>query len=141
MHLTWEADYAVRIVEYLAESCQKKDARTISADTEVPQRFALKILHKLLQHKIVISYKGAKGGYALASPPETITLRQVIEAVEGPYVISRCQLEPCRCTNAACRFHKIYEEISDLVRERLDSYTFSQSCSEKSGGIEQGNKR
>ncbi len=124
MHLTWEADYAVRIVEYLSRSWQKRDARTISQDTDVPQRFALKILWKLLQEGIVVSYKGAHGGYALSRAPGEITLRQVIEAVEGPYAISRCQLEDCRCVHPQCRFHAIYEEISQMVRQRLDAYTF-----------------
>ena len=93
-------------------------------DTDVPQRFALKILRKLLQEGIVVSYKGAHGGYALSRAPGEITLRQVIEAVEGPYAISRCQLEDCRCVHPQCRFHAIYEEISQMVRQRLDAYTF-----------------
>ena len=44
MHMTLEADYAVRIVEFLAAANQKVDARTISEETHVPLRFALKIL-------------------------------------------------------------------------------------------------
>ena len=46
MHMTLEADYAVRIVEFLAAANQKVDARTISEETHVPLRFALKILRK-----------------------------------------------------------------------------------------------
>ena len=48
MHMTLEADYAVRIVEFLAAANQKVDARTISEETHVPLRFALKILRKLV---------------------------------------------------------------------------------------------
>ena len=46
MHMTLEADYAVRIVEFLASADQKVDARTIAEETHVPLRFALKILRK-----------------------------------------------------------------------------------------------
>ncbi|WP_411655386.1 Rrf2 family transcriptional regulator [Anaeromassilibacillus sp. SJQ-1] len=53
-------------------------------------------------------------------------MRQVIESVEGPYVISRCQQREYSCTHtASCRFHEIYSEISKIVREKLDSYTFA----------------
>ncbi|MFR5070020.1 MAG: hypothetical protein ACLTE2_09810 [Eubacteriales bacterium] len=48
MHLTLEADYAVRIVDKLAIENKKIDAHTISEQTNVPLRFALKILRKLV---------------------------------------------------------------------------------------------
>ncbi len=125
MHMTLEADYAVRIVECLAAAGQKVDARTIAEETHVPLRFALKILRKLVADDIIVSYKGAHGGYMLAHPAGEITLRQVIESVEGPYVISRCQQGEYCCTHtASCRFHEIYREISEVVRDKLESYTF-----------------
>ena len=89
MHMTLEADYAVRIVEFLAVNPGRADAKTISERTNVTLRFTLKILRTLVSDGIVRSYKGAKGGYELAKPPKEITLRSVIEAVEGPYMISR----------------------------------------------------
>ena len=124
MVMTLEADYAVRIVEMLAVSRSRKDARSISDEAQVPLRFALKILRKLVAGGLVVSYKGARGGYMLAREPGKITLRQVIESVEGPYMISRCQQEEYDCTKTSCRFHHIYDEISAVVREKLDSYTF-----------------
>lgn len=126
MVMTLEADYAVRIVEFLAASNQKTDARTISEETHVPLRFALKILRKLVAGGAIVSYKGARGGYALARKPGEITLRQVIESVEGPYMISRCQQDEYACSHTtSCRFHHIYDDISTVVREKLDSYTFA----------------
>ena len=124
MVMTLEADYAVRIVDMLAQSNGKIDARSISQQTQVPLRFALKILRKLVAGRLVVSYKGAHGGYALAREAANITLRQVIESVEGPYMISRCQQNEYSCTHTNCRVHEIYEEISLLVRSKLDSYTF-----------------
>lgn len=126
MVMTLEADYAVRIVDVLAHAGQRVDARTISSQTQVPLRFALKILRKLVAGEIIVSYKGARGGYALARGPEKITLRQVIESVEGPYMISRCQQGAYSCSHTpSCRFQEIYDSISVLVRTKLDSYTFA----------------
>ena len=130
MHMTLEADYAVRIVEILAVSNKKIDARCISEQTHVPLRFALKILRKLVTDGIVKSYKGAHGGYMLAKAADQITLREVIESVEGPYMLSRCQQDEYCCNNTSCRFHKIYSEISEIVRNKLESYTFSQAIEE-----------
>ncbi|HEX3016834.1 MAG TPA: Rrf2 family transcriptional regulator [Caproicibacter sp.] len=126
MVMTLEADYAVRIVDILARSEIRIDARTISLKTQVPLRFALKILRKLVAGGLIVSYKGAHGGYALARSAEKITLRQVIESVEGPYMLSRCQQDEYSCTHTtSCRFQEIYDEISAIVRQKLDSYTFA----------------
>lgn len=124
MHITLEADYAVKIVEYLAACGNRQDANSISSNTKVPLRFALKILRKLVCNEIVKSYKGVKGGYILNKEPKDITLRQVIEAVEGPYCISRCLEKDYDCGHTYCKFHNIYDEISTLVREKLDTFTF-----------------
>ena len=124
MHMTLEADYAVRIVEFLAEQNCKTDARTIAEQAQVPLRFALKILRTLVSKEIIKSYKGAKGGYQLARPAKEITLREVIEAVEGPYILSRCQSDAYTCGHTSCRFHQVYHEVSQLVREKLESVNF-----------------
>lgn len=128
MVMTLEADYAVRIVEYLTKYRERRDARSISEETQIPLRFALKILRELVREGMVCSFKGAKGGYTLAKSPEDITLRQVIELVEGPYMLSRCQKEEYSCGREHCRLHTIYEKISEDVRRELGSYTFAQIC-------------
>lgn len=125
MVMTLEADYAVRIVEMLSKSDKKIDAATISGEAHVPLRFALKILRKLVAYGLTVSYKGAHGGYMLAREPGKITLREVIESVEGPFMISRCQQDEYSCSHTTrCRFHQIYDDISIEVRSKLDSYTF-----------------
>lgn len=127
MHITLETDYAVRIVEFLSDAGERVDAHTIAEKTQVPLRFALKILRQLVADGLIKSYKGAHGGYIIARNPAHITLRQVIESVEGPYMFSRCQQDAYCCTNYSCRVHKVYAEISQLVREKLDAYTFASS--------------
>lgn len=133
MVMTLEADYAVRIVEYLTKNPGRQDAKTISEEMQVPMRFCLKILRGLVQQGLVCSFKGAKGGYSLARPAGEISLLQVIESVEGPYMLSRCQKEEYSCGRSHCRLHSIYEKISQDVRRELDSYTFDMICQ---GGAE-----
>ncbi|MCH3972514.1 MAG: Rrf2 family transcriptional regulator [Oscillospiraceae bacterium] len=128
MVITLETDYAVRIMEVLAGTDSRVEARTIAEKTMVTQRFTLKILRKLVAAGLVVSFKGAHGGYALAKSPQQITLLEVIEAVEGPYMFSRCQQEAYSCDHSgtsSCRFHEIYNEVTVLVRDKLRSYTFA----------------
>lgn len=128
MHMTLEANYAIRIVEVLADTGEKLDAKTISEVSGVPLRFALKILRKLVSDEIVCSFKGAKGGYKLKEKPEDVTLRRVIEAVEGPFMLSRCQGKEFECDKPQCKLHSVYSEISKFVSDKMDSYNFGSIC-------------
>lgn len=136
MVMTLEADYAVRIVEYLVQHPERCDAKTISEAMQVPSRFCLKILRDLVAKGMVCSFKGSKGGYTLAKPAAEITLREVIESVEGPYMLSRCQSREYSCGRTHCGLHKIYEKISADVRKELDSYNFEMICGAEKGEIE-----
>ncbi len=128
MHINLESDYAIRIVHCLAQTEKRLDAQTIADATCVSLRFTLKIMRKLVAADIVKSYKGARGGYTLSRSPDSVTLRQVIEAVEGPYRFSRC-LDgeyDCNCSSAsACRFHAVFDDVTRMVTARLDEVTFA----------------
>ena len=132
MHITLEADYAVRIVYYLASAGGKRiDAKAISENTGVTLRFSLKILRKLVAGGIVKSYKGTHGGYEMAKLPQELTLYDVLQTVEGPYALSRCILPDFECTRRQgedcppCKFNAIYHEISQEVRKRLQAVCFA----------------
>lgn len=126
MHITLESDYAVRIVGCLADSQTRLDAKTISSETSVTLRFALKILRKLVANGIVKSFKGTYGGYELAKDPTEISLKDVIETVEGKYHLSRCLSEEYDCDmgTSCCRFRRVFDQISADVEKKLESYTF-----------------
>ena len=127
LHITQESDYAVRIVYCLARCGRRRDARSISEEMCVTLRFSLKILGKLSGAGLVRSYKGNRGGYELARPAEQITLRDVIEAVEGPYRLTRC-LEEDSCSRGACGscpFRKVFGQITDSVNARLAAVSFA----------------
>lgn len=127
MYITLESDYAVRIISCLALENRRLDAKTISDKTKVTVRFALKILRKLVAGGIVKSYKGTQGGYQLAGKPSEITLKDVIEAIEGTYSFSRCLDPDYECTrgmSGVCCYQRAFSEISYNVRKQLESYNF-----------------
>jgi len=134
MHITLEADYAVRIVHCLAAAKgQRQEAKTIAESTGVTLRFSLKILRKLVAGGLANSFKGTRGGYELAVSPEELTLYDVLTTVEGPYALSRCVLPDYECSHSQegscrcceCKFNAIYDEISQMVRDKLASVKFS----------------
>lgn len=133
MRITLESDYALRIITSLAKSQDLIDAKTLAEETQVTLRFTLKILHKLVQGDFVSSYKGAKGGYRLKMSANDITLRSVIELIDGPIVLARCLDTDEICSlnhdKTSCIYHHIFEKISLDVAEKLGGITISDVIS------------
>ena len=135
MRITLESDYALRIVSALAENSGVVDAASLADLTSVTQRFTLKILHKLVQGGLVSSYKGVNGGYKLKVAPEDITLKKVIELIEGPIAIMRCLGNGEACTmvsdKTACIYHHIFDEISLELSMKLNNITIADVLGRK----------
>ena len=129
MRITLESDYALRILTALAKHDEIVDAGTLSEETSVTPRFTLKILHKLVGEGIVRSYKGVMGGYRLLLSPEQITLKRIIELIDGPIAIARCldNGEACslNCDKTACIYHHIFDSISLELAKKLDNIRIS----------------
>ena len=127
MRITLESDYALRIISAIAFENSVMDAKTISEKTSVTQRFALKILHKLVKGGLLNSYKGVNGGYSLKKEPENITLKDVIELIDGPIAIVRCldsgEICSLNTDKTACIYHHIFDSISLDVAKKLNGIT------------------
>ena len=135
MRITLESDYALRIVSALARKNEIIDAKTLSDEVSVTQRFTLKILHKLVSGDLVKSYKGVNGGYKLNVAPENITLKDVIELIDGPIAISRCLESSEACSmisdKASCIYHHIFDKISLDVAKKLAAITIADVNNKK----------
>ena len=129
MRITQESDYALRILTALAEHDGVVDANSLSEETSVTLRFTLKILNKLVKNGFVSSYKGVKGGYKLKLPTEQITLRSVIELIDGSIVIVRCLESSESCSlnqdKTLCTYHHIFNSISLDVAKKLEKITIA----------------
>lgn len=130
MRITQEADYAIRIVDYLVESGNDivVDAQTISSTQNIPLRFALKILRKLNQAGIIKSFRGVKGGYSLLKAADDISFKDVIEAIDGPIIINKCLLDGAFCNlNRAgkCKIHNELDRIQSVLSRELENVKFS----------------
>lgn len=120
-------DYATVILSYMAkDSVRVQGAGEIAEATGIALPTASKILKILLKAKVVVSVRGAKGGYSLARPPEKITVASVISALEGPIALTECTASHKGCEQAAgCRIQGNWHMINQRISMALESVTLA----------------
>ena len=134
MRITQEADYALRVILFLSKLGfdNKIEAKSISESEGIPLRFLLKLLRKLKQSGIVQSYRGVHGGYSLGKKPREITLKDVIESIDGPICMNRCLYDPNACNigrTSECEIHHAMAKIQTLLSKELENVNFEQLIS------------
>lgn len=125
-----QADYAVRIVIELSHVPQGTlmHSSVIAARRDIPVKYLPTVVRNLVRAGIIETFRGSKGGVALAEPPQSITLRDVIEAVDGPLLLNRCQLRPGDCRDndeESCALHDFWEHMAWDILGVLDNKNFS----------------
>lgn len=128
LSITREADYAIRSVYYLA---LKKDqiimTQEIAREMKIPRTFLAKIMRKLSAAGLVKCLVGVKGGCALTRGPETISLLDVIVAIEGPMAMNICTLTKEECSlSGDCPVHPIWVTVRQDVENLLKTKDFGQ---------------
>ncbi len=131
MRLTRGADYGARGIIYLAAMPPDSVVlvKDIASAEGLPESYLSKIFQDLAKDGLVRSHRGAKGGFSLARPAEEITLRQVIEAIEGPIAVSRCLSASESCdSETTCPMRPVLAEAQVQLVAVLDRTTLKDLC-------------
>lgn len=120
-------EYGIRAIARLAAQTEPggfRLLRDILDDDAMPQHFVGKIFQTLVRADILVSAKGRGGGFALRRPPGEITLRQIVDAIDGPGRIQRCILGFPVCNDQQpCAQHDRWGGIRRQIDELLDQTT------------------
>jgi Rrf2 family protein len=123
VQLTRGSEYAIRGMLYLARQPRgrKVMTSTIARAADVSTSFLAKVLQILARSGIVESYRGTGGGFSLIKPAGEITLRQIVEAVEGDIALNECLVHKNACKRVGtCPAHKIWKEVQEQLLRVLD---------------------
>ena len=113
MQVSRRVDYALRAAIHLAQRPpgQAASVADISASEAIPKKFLEKILQDLIHAGVAVSRRGAHGGYALTRDPGEISVKQVMEAVEGPIALNVCTGGPNLCSvSPTCGMQHVWAE-------------------------------
>jgi FeS assembly SUF system regulator len=127
LRLSKLTDYATVILSYMArDNTQVHAAMEIASATGIALPTVSKILKLLVNANVLISTRGAKGGYALARAPEKITVAEVISVLEGPIALTECSISQQGCEQASgCEIRGSWTLINQTIHNALESLTLA----------------
>lgn len=127
LRVTRLTDYATVILGYMAQAPERVcSAKSMSQELAIGSATVSKILKILSAHHIVVSTRGAEGGYKLAKPAEQLSITNIIEAIEGPLAITECALTTHQCGQAkSCGVQNPWQKINQIIRFALSGVTLA----------------
>ena len=127
-----KGEYGVRLMVQLGRHVGTGPASLaeIAAEEDLPRAYLEQLVVSLREAGLVTSTRGAHGGYELARPPETISMAEVLRALEGPIAPMMCASDdPEHATvcdrSARCTVNVLWVRVRDAVTGALDSMTLA----------------
>jgi Rrf2 family protein len=128
MRMSTRGRYGVRLMVALALNYGNGTSllREVARREGISEKYLGQIILPLKGAGLVLSQRGSRGGYALARSPETITVKDVVEAIEGKIAAVPCAGDTEACARAtSCVATQVWNKLSEDIERSLSSFTLA----------------
>lgn len=126
MHVSTKGRYGLRILLDVAMHEKKGPValRDISRRQDISQKYLWQVINPLKVAGLLRATRGAHGGYVLAKSPARISVRDIVDILEGPVAMVDCVQSPATCERSgACTARGAWAEIEARLKETMDGIT------------------
>ncbi|MBU2643082.1 Rrf2 family transcriptional regulator [bacterium] len=134
MKITTRCRYGIRAIVEIGRNypIRPTTRREIAANQELDDSYLENILLDLKSRDIVRSLRGVKGGFVLSRPPESITLLEIFESLQGEIVPSECILVPSVCDRVDdCVTRPVWIRMQQAQKQVLQDVTIRDLLNEE----------
>lgn len=133
MQIPRKIEYALRAMIHMADRPGGvARGMEIARREQIPKYYLEKVIRDLMRRGLVRARRGPGGGYQLARPADTISFRDIIEAVEGPITLNVCVDGSSVCfLQPTCRMFRVWEEGQRALLEIFSHTTLHQIASSR----------
>jgi Rrf2 family protein len=135
MKLSRESEYGLAGMIYLARQRPGTvlTVKTVAAAQALPGTFLAKTFGRLARYGLLRSHRGRRRGYELARNPREITIREILEGIEGFDLFARCIFWGNGCADERpCMLHETWKVIRPQVKEALSEMTLADCAAGRS---------
>lgn len=121
-------DYGTLVLAHLAEGGERlQSASEIATETGLAGPTVSKLLKQLARAGLVVSERGANGGYRLARGADSISAAEIIDALEGPLAITECSGHDSACElEEVCSVGSSWQQINLQIRRALANISLNE---------------
>lgn len=135
MKLSTRGRYGLRALIDLAAHCQEEavSISSIAARQGISESYLEQLVRKLRKSGLVVSSRGAQGGYRLAKPAAEISVGDILRSLEGNLNAVECPglQEEKGCEGADfCVAKYVWQRINDSITDAVDGITLEQLVAE-----------
>lgn len=126
MKLSTRSRYGVRLMIYLGLNYGKEHVllKDISAAEDISEKYLSQIIIPLKNVRLVNSFRGASGGYSLAKNPKDISVKDIVQVLEGKVSLVDCVDNPNGCSRLSqCVTRDLWCSLSKKILDTLSSIT------------------
>ena len=133
LRLSKKADYALIAMKHLAQKhrATSTSAREIAEQYDIPIELMAKVLQRLVRNRLLVSTQGTRGGYMLGRASSTISVADVIEAIDGPFTVTACSTDKHDCEQySKCSVRDPLWQIRERIAATLGTVTLADMANE-----------
>jgi len=122
LRLSKKADYALMAMKHLTVRADvpSASAREIAEAYDIPVELMAKVLQRLVRRGLLSSHQGTRGGYRLSRAASTISVADVIQAIDGPLTVTACSTDAENCGQySKCSIRDPLWRIKDRIVSAL----------------------
>ena len=135
LRLSKKADYALIAMKHLAQKrsgAASTSARDIAEHCDIPIELMAKVLQRLVRTGLLVSTQGTRGGYTLGRLSSSISMADVIQAIDGPFTVTACSTDKHDCEQyGKCSVRDSLWQIRERIVEALDTVSLAEMAAER----------
>ena len=126
MKISTKGRYALRVMADIALYSEDKNVSImeLSSRNSISDKYLEQIISLLVKNELLLSFRGAQGGYRLARPAKEITIGEIIKSTEGNFETVSCINGDEKCDRAEmCLTANVWAKLDKIVNEFFNSTT------------------
>ena len=138
LRLSKKADYALIAMKHLALNqggAPSVSAREIAEQYDIPIELMAKVLQRLVRSGLLVSTQGTRGGYTLRRRSASISVADVIQAIDGPFSVTACSTENSGCDQySKCSVRDPLWQIRERIAAALATVSVAELAADQIKG-------
>jgi Rrf2 family iron-sulfur cluster assembly transcriptional regulator len=145
MKLSTKGRYGLRAMVDLAKNSEQEavSINSIATRQNISESYLEQLVSKLKKAGLVKSIRGAQGGYILAKRPESISVGDILRALEGDLAPIDCPAltdEDCCKQSGSCASKYVWKRLNDGINEIVNKIMLSTLVEQENHACESGEK-